>query len=236
MNIFIEKQDSKFINNIILTLKHMEKNVFSSDINKDLYKIYYRYPFDVVIFLASKFNNETAQFISEMSSKDIKFFIYHDEELDVDLINSFSNVATHLSHTNDKGVLQLTQMINNYIYKNIDLPRKKLSYAIFLDHKKYIPDELLEILYPNTKLHINMFNSEYVSHYQNLGLISEIDKARILNQYEFFIDIDNNYSAEAVACGAKPITIEQIKNKKKVKNQKNMNMTTYEDFIRIHLI
>lgn len=235
MKIFVQKQDSKFINNIILTLRYMEETVLSTDINKDLYKIYHHYPFDIAIFLSSKFDNEIAQFITEMYSKNVKFFIYHDE-LNTDILRDFNKAAVHLSHTNHETAINLPDMINNHLYKKSDLHRKKSSYAVFLDHTNNIPDEIIDILYPNTKLHINMFNSEYVSHPQNLGLITEIEKAKILNEYEFFIDINNNYSAEALACGSKVITVEQIKNNKKPKTQKKKTIDTYENFIRTHLI
>jgi hypothetical protein len=77
-----------------------------------------------------------------------------------------------------------------------------------------------------------MFNSSEIQHHQNLGLISEIDKANILNAYEFFIDIHHNYTNEARLCGAKVVDVSQIKNNKKPRNPKNINVETYENFIR----
>ena len=83
-----------------------------------------------------------------------------------------------------------------------------------------------------------MFNSEYVSHPQNLGKISEIDKVNILNSYEFFIDINGDYSAEAAECGAKTISVDQIKLGKKIKlkNKTDPAIPTYETFIRSNLL
>ena len=237
MNIFVQKQDSKFVNNIILTLRHMGNNVISTDINNDLYKIYHTYQFSIGVFLGSKFNNETAQFVSEFYSKQVKSIIYHDVD-NTDVMSDFNKAAHHLSYNNYKNATIIPDMINNHLYKNLGLARKKSSYAVFLDHCKNIPDSLIDVLYPNTKLHINMFNSEYVSHPQNLGKISEIDKVNILNSYEFFIDINQNYSAEATVCGAKVISVDQLKLGKKIKlkNKIDPAITTYETFIRSNLL
>jgi hypothetical protein len=212
-------------------------NVISTDINNDLYKIYHNYQFSIGIFLASKFNNETAQFVSEFYSKQVKCIIYHDID-NTDVMSDFNKAAHHLSHNNYKNTTTIPKMINNHLYKNLGLIRRKSSYAVFLDNNKNIPDNMIDILYPNTKLYINMFNSEYVSHPQNLGKISEIEKADILNSYEFFIDINGNYSAEAVACGAKLISVDQVKlgKKTKISNKIDPTITTYETFIRSNLL
>jgi hypothetical protein len=237
VNIFVQKQDSKFINNIILTLRHMGIDVISTDINNDLYKIYHNHQFSIGIFLASKFNNETAQFVSEFYSKQVKSIIYHDID-NTDVMSDFSRAAHHLSHNAYENTTTIPKMINNHLYKNLGLVRRKSAYALFLDHRKNIPDNIIDILYPNTKLHINMFNSEHVSHHQNLGKVSEIDKANILNSYEFFIDINGDYSAEAVECGAKLISVDQIKlgKKTKITNKIDPTITTYETFIRSNLL
>ena len=215
----------------------MGNNVISTDINNDLYKIYHTYKFSIGIFLASKFNNETAQFVSEFYSKQVKSIIYHDID-NTDIMRDFNKAAHHLSYNNYQNVTVIPNMINNNLYKNLNLPRRKSSYAVFLDHSKSIPDSLIDVLYPNTKLHINMFNSEYVSHPQNLGKISEIDKVNILNSYEFFIDINGDYSAEAAECGAKTISVDQIKLGKKIKlkNKTDPAIPTYETFIRSNLL
>jgi hypothetical protein len=115
------------------------------------------------------------------------------------------------------------------------MPRKKNRYAVFLDGIKEIPDNLNANLYPNTKLNINMFNSSYVQNPQNIGLISEIEKAQILNTYEFFIDINNNYSHEAKACGAKVLDPDSLKEKTK-SNKNTKKVQTYEEFIRLNIL
>lgn len=236
MKVFVQRHDDKFINNLTLSLHSMNIDTYCSDIAQDLYRIYHHYPFDTAIFLSSKFNNESAQFISEFySSKRIKFFIYHDQHNE-EIISSFGAAAINLTYkTSSNNSIMIPELINQFLFYNLKMPRKKNRYAVFLDAMKEIPDNLNENLYPNTKLNINMFNSSYVQNPQNIGLISEIEKAQILNTYEFFIDINNNYAHEARACGAKVFDIDKLKETPK-QSKKNKSVQTYEDFIRSNIL
>lgn len=236
MKVFVQRHDDKFINNLTHSLRNMRIDTYCSDINQDLYRIYHYHPFDIAIFLASKFNNETAQFISEFyNSKNIKFFIYHDQHNE-EIISSFGSAAINLVHTgSSKNSILIPELINQFLFSNLKLPRKKNRYAVFLDGIKEIPDNLNDKLYPNTRLHISLFNSLHIQNPQNVGLISEIEKAQILNMYEFFIDINNNYANEARACGAKVVGVDKLKEKPKPgKNIKNTQ--TYEEFIRTNIL
>lgn len=232
MKIFVEKNNDKFINNLILSLNWMGIETYSSEIDQDLYKIYHYYPFNVGVFVASKFNHETAQFIAEFYSRpNTKMIVYHDIYR-TDIESDFSKAAIHIRNDKEYDKVKIPELVNHFLFRNVGLERKKNSYAVFLDNSKELPEDLGELLYPNTKLHINMFNSSEIQHHQNLGLISEIDKANILNTYEFFIDIHHNYANEARLCGSKVVDVAQIKNHKKPRNPKNINAETYKNFIR----
>lgn len=242
-NIFIENQDNKFINNTIASLKHMNKSVVHAEIRSDLYRIYHHYPFDIAIFLASKLNIEVAQFISEFHKK-VKCFIYHDTEND-EILSIFKDAAKHLSHSHDtQGRIKIPQLINSWLFcKNKSLIRRPDSYAVFLDHIQTIPAELEDIIYPHTNLYINMFNSKVLKHHLNLGVLSEYDKVKILNSYEFFIDIHDNYGAEAESCGAKVLTLRDlpklINKDLKIttkKTKKNKPIKSYEEFLKENIL
>lgn len=241
--IFIQKQDSKFINNTILCLEHLGQDIISIDINSDLYRTYHHYSFNSAIFLASKINNEIAQFISEFYTK-IKCFIYHDIE-NHEAISSFGVAVRHFSHLDQSNTVKIPKMINPWLfYQDPTITRKTGSYAVFLEGAKDIPEQLANVLYPNTNLHINLFNSVHFQHPLNLGHISEYDKARILNTYEFFININQQYDAEAVACGAKVINIQDLpkilnsnsKTKRKNKNTIKENIKSYEEFLKEQIL
>ena len=51
-----------------------------------------------------------------------------------------------------------------------------------MDIDQDIPDNISKYLYPNSKLPIRMFNNSNILHYQNLGLLTEQDKAEVLKK------------------------------------------------------
>lgn len=62
-----------------------------------------------------------------------------------------------------------------------------------------------ELLYPKTKLKINIFNdAKWVSD-QNLGMLDPAQLSDVLNTYDKFIDLSANLTLEAQACGINSI-------------------------------
>lgn len=233
MRILIQKHNDRFINNVYDTLIRDGHQVAQSEINRDIYKIYHHYPFELAVLISSKFTHDIAQFVSEFynGKNKIKFIIYHDF-LNEQIINDYGSTAIHLSNTNEKikNVTNIPKLLNNNIFKNLNMSRKKETYSIFLEYTKVLPTNLEHVLYPATNKQIRLFNSPYIEHHQNIGLISEVEKAEILNSCEFFINTNNGYTDEAIACGAKVV---EIDNKGKVKKymDKDRNIISYEKFI-----
>ena len=64
-----------------------------------------------------------------------------------------------------------------------------------------------ELLYPNTKLKINIFNDANWPSDQNLGMLDPVQLNDVLNTYNKFIDLSSNLMLEAQACGITPIDI-----------------------------
>ena len=87
--------------------------------------------------------------------------------------------------------------------------------------KQKIPERLESLLYPNSDKPINMFNSPHINHYQNMGTLSEAQKAQILKEYKYFINIDNNYIHEAKLCGCQIVEIGSDNQLKKQKIDTN---------------
>jgi hypothetical protein len=73
----------------------------------------------------------------------------------------------------------------------------------FIDHTEILEKDLLSVLYPNAKFNIRLFGSSTIKHPQNIGLLSERDRAKILNESESCLMIDNSYLPEALSCGTK---------------------------------
>lgn len=236
MKIFIQRHNDRFINNIYDTLVRMDHEVEQSDVNKDIYKIYHKYPFNIAIFIASKFSQDIAQFVSEFynGKNPIKFIIYHDV-LNEQIIQDYGGIVTNLSKDKKNNTITIPRLLNENIFRNTKTSRNKGTYVVFLEHSKVLPEDLTKELYPASKKKIKMFNSPYIQHYQNIGLLSEQDKADILNSNEFFINIDNQYTDEAIACGAKIVDMSDI-NKENTKQKKNTNVISYENFIGLHII
>lgn len=237
MKFFIETQDSKFINNIIISLRENKQiEVLSYVSHKNLYKIYHQTKFDRAIFIASKFTPETAQFVTEFYNKDVKFFIYHDVFMQ-NIVDDYKTACVNLVHQkNIKDTVQIPNLVNHYIYKNTNTNRHK-SIACFIDKQENISDNLEQYLYPNSKIPIRMFNNSKIVHHQNLGMLNEYDKAEVLNSSEYFLNLDNEYHEEAARCGCKVIELNNIQNFKKTKKSKpNNKISTYQDFIDQNLL
>jgi len=236
MNFFIQPADNKFINNTIISLREMGSDVLSVPIQQDLYRIYHKFQFESAIFLASKFDNEVAQFISEFCSKGIKFYIYHDGNIYYDLLQHYGSVCKSLTSTKYEKCIYIPELINQYLYKN-NKQKKEPIISCFLDSITEIPKELEEYLYPNSNLKLRLFNNSNIKHYQNLGILNEYDKSTILNQSEYFLSFDDYYANEAIACGCKVISTKDLKKIDKVKNKKSkQKVQTYQAFIESNLL
>jgi len=236
MNFFVQPVDDKFINNTIISLREMGHDVLSVPVEQNLYRIYHKFQFESALFLASKFDNEIAQFISEFCSKNIKFYIYHDDNINKDLLQHYGSVCKNLTTTKHEKCIHIPELINQYLYKN-NKQQKEPIVSCFLDSVGEIPKELEEYLYPNSNLKLRLFNNPTIKHYQNLGVLDEYDKPNILNQSEYFLSFDGYYSNEAIACGCKVLSLKDLKKIDKVKNKKSkQKVQTYQEFIESNLL
>jgi hypothetical protein len=236
MKFFVQEFNDKFINNIIISLRRMGHEVLSCPVNGDIYRLYHKFNFDHAIFLSSFFTNEIAQFISEFHSKDIKFFIYHNEkEINQDIITHYGSACTSLSYIKNSHCVYIPQLLNEYIYTDTKIKRND-SLCCFIDHINNIPEELEQHLYPNSKLKIRLFNNNKIKHHQNLGLLNEYEKPEILNQSEYFLAIDDYYVNEASSCGCKIVTLSELKNIKQKTKNKPKKILQYKNFIESNLI
>lgn len=230
MNIFISYDDNKFINNLILT-RIYGVNINSGIHKNQLYRIHHNYKNHVYIFTTSSIDKECLQFIEDYGSK-TNIFIYH-ESLDTDIVQKLGSCfhLIHDSSTQANNIIQIPNLINKNIFYNKNLDRLD-SVVTFIDNLKALPDNLNDILYPNTKWKIKMYGSK-IKHNQNIGYITEIDKAEILNKNQHYLSIDNYYENEANACGCKIYTIDSIKECKPINSEllSTKELTLYSDFL-----
>jgi hypothetical protein len=225
MKIFIQKFRDKFISNLIATTTP-NLSVLNGDINGDLYKNYYRYNFDVYFFISSLWNNEIDQFVSELSNS-VKVIIYHPNNGHPELSSRFNN-ATHLCATENSFCETIPSLINEQTFWNKAYQNRLDITACFIDNPNNMPKNIQNILYPNTKNKIHLFADGW-QHPQNLGAVSEQDKAEILNNYKHYLCLDHLYRSEAWACGAKVLSLAPDGSFMEVKEE--VYPETYQNFL-----
>ena len=201
MNFNIQKANNKFNNNVRY-LKLDNIDIIEFDPNNVLYRSHYAEKYTHIMFVESLLTNEIKQFISEFFQS-VKIFIYHDRIPNMEIIEDYGLAATHILNKGQMAnrAISLPDLINDQLFTGKN-NNKNEDIVCFLEYRTEISNELNEVLYPKTKHHIKLFNSPYIKHVQNLGLISELEKADILQSSKYYLPVDNDeYLAEAVACG-----------------------------------
>lgn len=200
MKTLIQYNADKFIQSLTSVIP----NSFISSIDGMLYALHFQNDFDNMVFVVSdKISAEINSFIIEFQEQKNIILYYTDATED------YSELFKHVKHVTKHGLslkqkhIELPEVVvNTSIFVNQELEQRKDKYCIILNYTKNFPDELKCLLYPNTKMPINIFNSPYVPHMQNLGMInSELEKSNILNRYKYFVNISSEYMYEAALCG-----------------------------------
>lgn len=195
MKIIIQHNNCKFINNLdSLAEKYRTYNI---DINNNIYKIDQKINPDIYVFTTSKIKYEEAHFCKNTQKTII---LYNDTS---DAIESSTNIkAINKS--------EMPNLYNPIRYKNMN-QIKSIPISYFLDNDTEIPQALNNMLYPQTKQKIQLFNNVNVKHVQNMGTLSEDDKSEILNQTSTFISNDMFYAVEAHLCGCDVVDLNMKK-------------------------
>lgn len=241
--IFVAQRNNRFINGLTGYFSEIA-DVVHTDVNKNIYNIYYSLNFDYCIINLSNIDNELVQFISEYSSI-IKIFIYFDVQnyKDTNILESLKTSVYYLIPENIYNIYSkyehTIKVPNNLVNKklfnrNNSIQKNQDSICFFLDQCESIPESLMNQLYPTTKKRITLYNNNTIKHPQNLGVVSEIDKAYILNKSEYFINYNSYYIFEAISCGCKIITIDNID----ISKCENISpeITNYDDFLKEYIL
>jgi len=199
MKLFIQEFDDKFISNLSL-IEHPSIAIASDTVTGSLYGIHYKYNFDAYIFISSLMTNEIYQYILEFH-KSKQIILYHDIVND-QVLNTISQFCINIGLFDSSSVTKIPTLINDHIFFNMNKKRGKYI-PCFIDHTEILEKDLLSVLYPNAKFNIRLFGSSTIKHPQNIGLLSERDRAKILNESESCLMIDNSYLPEALSCGTK---------------------------------
>lgn len=234
MKLFVTPHNNRFIKNIVLNkLEGLE--ILSGDYKHQLYKIHQQHQIHSYIFISTELDSETTQFISDYCSK-IKIFIYHNSYND-SLVKQFPN-CYHLCHDSSSlhNVISIPRLVNTDIFFNMNSQnRSKGCFISFIDDIDIISKKLSHLLYPNTKFKIKIYGDSF-GHYQNLGKVSEQDKADILNRNKNFLAVNDDYIEEALLCGCDIYTVDSIQDNKIINDTISVNYETYIEFLHNILI
>jgi hypothetical protein len=236
IKIYLPNLNSKFFNNIRLIDSEKIK-VFSGG-SSNIYRTHANVLASAYIFDSSQINSEIIQFAIEHTDLGFKIFIYHSRnKLNKDCLRYLKQVnhivedeiADNLKYKNIIHVPKF--IINNAIFYNTK--KNKIDRKIyFLDDDILVPDCLQKRLYPNTNDRILMFNNSNLRHNQNLGFLSEPDKAKLLNNSKYFICNDQlSYAAEAYVCGCDILDCDKLENHKIITELQQSTIVSYKNFI-----
>jgi hypothetical protein len=120
-------------------------------------------------------------------------------------------------------------MINEKIFYRTNFKERIDREVYLLDNDKEIPKSIHDRLLPNKKdSKVLLFNNSGIPHAQNLGILTEMDKAKILNEYKYYVcDEYGEYVAEAFSCGCSILD----KNFSEIQFD-NSNIQTFSQFVK----
>lgn len=206
MRLFVQNIDNKFITNLIAS-SSPNIQIMGGNVSNNLYKIHYNYKFDAYVFVLSLITPEIYQFINEFYTEH-RMIIYQDISENLEIIEKIKDKIICLTEDDnlDYGI-KIPVLINDKLFFDHNKTHRLDAIACFIEEKSESIKKLEKILYPNSKDKIHIF-SKSLDHPQNLGPVSEQEKAEILNYYKNYLSIDNYYEAEALSCGANLISID----------------------------
>lgn len=234
--LLVQNCESKFFRNVgCLSIDNYQ--IINTNIHNNLYSLYYTNNITHALFKAELVTVEIIQFINDFSQSNVKCFIHHDTVVHP-ILNQLSNGnILHLSNKEHKDCVTIpVNLVNTNVFFN-NRDSRSDSIVCFCEYN-ILPEFLNDYLYPKTKLPIKLFNNARVSHYQNLGLISEYDRAKILqtNKYYLALNNDDPYILEAQHCGSIVLQIADLNMYDQIQYSKPASYIEYSDFVKDNLL
>ena len=212
MKILVQKSSDKFICNLD-SLKN-NHDIFFSEINNDIYRIYAKINPDVYIFVSENMGYEEIHFCNNITDK--KIIVY----------NTSDNIVNLPKHIKNINRYTMPLLYNEQRFFNLQNTNRNIEFSYFLDYDSEIGEKLSKQIYPNTKKQILLFNNSKIKHPQNMGTLTEDEKAFVLNDTKNFICNDMNYAIEAYRCGCRVFDLDL-----KEIDCNNIDYLTYSDYI-----
>jgi hypothetical protein len=214
-SILVQQSPEKFMQNCS-ALSFEDILVIDISIGNNLYQTFFRHKPEYCIFSGNLVNKEIIQFCEDYSNSTNIYFFHIDSksyENTKSLLPQGSRV-THIGYDDNYDAAIPLGLVNDQLFYSTNTNTKD-GIVCFMDGLTSIPNELLDLLYPNTSVPIKLFNCPSIRHYQNLGIVTEQNRANLLQTHRYYLDLRQDagfsYVNEAIACGATIISVEQIK-------------------------
>lgn len=238
-HILIQHSKKKFIQNC-LSLSLDNYTIIDIAIGNNLYQTYFRHKPAYCLFTASNLSSEVVQFCEDYGDK-TNVYMFCDTEDSCTSARAVLDKNIPITYIGQgKDAISIpSNLINDKLFFNNNNTNRKDSIVCFMDEMFEMPSKLIELLYPNTKIPIKLFNCSSIKHYQNLGVITEKNRALLLQTNKYYLDMGpytgNSYVNEALACGSIPISLEDLSSNNyhnQINTQTNPQLLTYTNFLR----
>jgi len=237
-SILIQQSNNKFLQNCSL-VSFDDISIIDIDIKNNLYQTFFRHKPYSCLFSANMISQEIIQFCEDYHAQTNIYFFVSDNATYHNLKNRLSvDSIKYIGYNNLTDLSIPDNLINSQIFYHSDV-LKQPAVVCFMDGLDTIPQDLMDILYPSTKIPIKLFNCPSIKHYQNLGFLNEKDKAEVLQNSTYYLDmgqpIEYSYHKESIACGCITISIEDIKNDSylsKIYKPMDIPLISYNHFLK----
>jgi len=198
-----------------VSIRNTDSMSFIADnLHSKLFDMCYVQKPDIILYPGVEYTQEIHNFIVQ-NNKKTQIILYIDRPVQpVDLFKFWSDagckvISYNLAGSMSNDLLECDMFYDDSIFTTLpNLTRNsKLAVSLSVDNKKN--NELLQnMLYPTQKEYqFVLFNNPEFKHPQNVGIYNEPDLNYVLNTFEYFVDIDQEFSLEAYVCGIKNLDI-----------------------------
>jgi hypothetical protein len=213
-------------------------------VHNNLFDMHNKIQPDIVILPTNEYTQEFHDYIQEYHNR-VKIILFtNNSVVNTNIINFWNSMNVIIISKTEwypeqqpNNFMSYDSLYDNEIYSNTNSNRNtKIAVYLSADDDKN-QNLLKNVLYPNSKTSLVLFNSSTFKHPQNIGLLTPEDSAKILNTYDSLIDIDNRFNTEASACGIKNLSIDEdlinvISNKTLKPLVSDINEKSYSYFIK----
>jgi hypothetical protein len=217
--------------------------IYGIDINQNLYKSVFHIKPKYLLFSGYNLSPEIISFMQDnaVSSDLLTIYIcWLDDDSYKHLDNKYK--VTHIVPGDTNKIVKTENVIyypNNLLNTNIfyssNIENKNNNIIGFLEKITELSPELINCLYPNKKLPIKLFNNKNIHTIHNLGKVTEPQKAEILQQNKYYLNLDNNYSIAASVCGCTILNMSDIDNITDVQYKQPPAYKDHAQFLTEHM-